>query len=90
MAHENLADLSDLHLFHGWRDGDNNKGKVFYRRLAPKILRYFRRNVFDTSKVEELVQETFLEAHRSTAMEVNNPPRVSVRDRRARHLPLYP
>jgi RNA polymerase sigma factor (sigma-70 family) len=73
MAHENLADLSDLHLFHGWRDGDNNKGKVFYRRLAPKILRYFRRNVFDTSKVEELVQETFLEAHRSTAMEVNNP-----------------
>jgi RNA polymerase sigma factor (sigma-70 family) len=73
MAPENHSELSDLDLFRGWRAGDNSMGKLFYRRLAPKILQYFRRNVFDTSKVEELTQETFIAAMRPTSTEVNNP-----------------
>jgi RNA polymerase sigma factor (sigma-70 family) len=73
MAHENHSDRSDLDLFRGWRAGDNTMGKLFYRRLAPKILQYFRRNVFDTSKVEELTQETFIAAMRPTNAEVHNP-----------------
>jgi RNA polymerase sigma-70 factor (ECF subfamily) len=63
MAHEHL---SDVDLFRGWRQGDRDMGKVFYQRLAPKILAYFRRNVFDRSKVEELTHDTFVEALNST------------------------
>lgn len=68
-----LEHLSDLDLFLGWRAGDKGKGKAFYQRLAPKIMRYFRRNVFDKSRVEELLQDTFVEALRSTTSEVTNP-----------------
>lgn len=73
MAHENVSELSDLDLFAGWRAGDRDKGKVFYRRLAPKIVRYFRRNILDVARIEELTHDTFLEAKRSTNAEVNNP-----------------
>jgi RNA polymerase sigma-70 factor (ECF subfamily) len=78
MAHEHL---SDVDLFRGWCDGDREMGKVFYQRMAPKILAYFRRNVYDRSKVEELTHDTFVEAlhstakaaERGTAKEVGNP-----------------
>jgi RNA polymerase sigma factor (sigma-70 family) len=64
---------SDLEVFERWRQGDAAMGKVFYERLAPKLLAYFRRNVFDRASVEELMHETFIECMRSRAVKVTNP-----------------
>lgn len=70
MAHDKLTDLE---LFLGWRGGDRSMGSAFFLRLGPKLANYFRRNVYDRSKVEELVQETFLAAINSRHIEVTNP-----------------
>lgn len=66
--------LTDLELFDGWRRGDTALGKLFFRRYAPKIMGYFRRNVYDRAQIEELVQDTFLECLKvSKQVEVTNP-----------------
>jgi len=70
MAHEHLTDLE---LFEGWSRGDRGMGSAFYQRIAPKLSNYFRRNVYDRSKVEELVQETFLAAIKPRNVVVSNP-----------------
>lgn len=48
-------------------------GKLFFQRHAPKLVGYFRRNVYDRSQVEELVQDTFLECSRGSQAVVVNP-----------------
>jgi RNA polymerase sigma factor (sigma-70 family) len=67
------AQLTDLVVFERWRQGDNAMGKLFYQRTAPKLLAYFRRNVFDRNVVEELMHDTFLECMRSRSTTVTNP-----------------
>jgi len=65
--------LTDLEVFERWRRGDAVMGKLFYQRTAPKLLAYFRRNVFDRNVIEELMHDTFLECMRSKVVTVANP-----------------
>lgn len=65
--------LTDLEVFERWRGGDAAMGRLFFQRHAPRLMAYFRRNVYDKSVVEELVHETFIECMRSTNAAVTNP-----------------
>lgn len=66
------TNLPDSEVFARWRSGDAGMGKLFFRRHAAKLLGYFRRNVYDRSQAEELVQDTFLECLRGHGS-VDNP-----------------
>lgn len=65
--------LTDLEVFDRWRRGDAAMGKMFFQRLAPRLMAYFRRNVYDRAVVEELVHETFVECMRASGTAVANP-----------------
>ena len=60
--------LTDRELSNGWRRGNPALEKMTFRKFAPQIMGYFRQNVYDCDKVEELVQETFFEC-----LKVNKP-----------------
>jgi len=56
---------SDEHLFAAYVGGDRAAFETLFRRLAPQLLRLFRRDIWRPQDAEELVQETFLRAHRA-------------------------
>lgn len=57
MTHEAL---SDLELLAGWRRGDREMAAALYRRYYRPIVGFFRRNVYDRSQIDALVQDTFV------------------------------
>ncbi|MCY0987225.1 sigma-70 family RNA polymerase sigma factor [Nannocystis sp. ILAH1] len=59
--------LTDLELLARWRAGDHAMGSALYRRYAPAITSFFRRNARDRADVEELAQETFIALRRSNS-----------------------
>ena len=65
--------LTDLEVFDRWRRGEAAMGKLFFQRMGPRLMAYFRRNVYDRSTVEELVHETFIECMRTSGTAVANP-----------------
>lgn len=58
---------SDQELFVAYVDGDAEAFTELFTRLAPQLLRLFRRDLWRPQDAEELVQETFLRAHRASA-----------------------
>lgn len=53
------AMTDDRELLTLWRGGDNAAGKQLYARHGAAVTAYFRRKLFDTSEVEQLVNQTF-------------------------------
>jgi RNA polymerase sigma-70 factor (ECF subfamily) len=42
-----------------WRTGDNVAGRALFAKFGPAITGYFQRKLFETSDVQELVNQTF-------------------------------
>jgi RNA polymerase sigma factor (sigma-70 family) len=49
----------DRELLSLWRSGDDAAGKQLFARHGAAITAYFRRKLYDTSEVEQLVNQTF-------------------------------
>ena len=58
---------TDEALFAAYVDGDAAAFDALFRRYAPSLLALFRRDIYRPQDAEELVQETFLRAHRAAA-----------------------
>lgn len=58
---------TDEALFLAHLDGDRAAFEELFRRIAPQLFRLFQRDVWRAQDAEELVQETFLRAHRAAA-----------------------
>ncbi len=58
---------TDEELFAAYVRGDVVAFDVLFRRYAPSLLGLFRRDIYRPQDAEELVQETFLRAHRAAA-----------------------
>lgn len=56
----------DLDLLRAWRSGKAYPGTLLFQRYAPKLTRYFQRNVYDTTAIPDMIQDTFLRCHRGT------------------------
>ena len=59
-----MSELSDEALFAAYIRGDPGAFEELFRRYAPVLIRLFRRDIYRSQDAEELVQETFLRAHR--------------------------
>ena len=62
-----MTDRSDEELFAAYVAGDREAFEALFRRYAPQLLRLFRRSLWRPQDAEELVQETFLRAHRAAS-----------------------
>ncbi len=62
-----MSSRTDEELFRAYLAGDAAAFDALFRRYAPRLLRLFRRAVWRPQDAEELVQETFLRAHRAAA-----------------------
>lgn len=52
-------------LMEAYQEGEIRAFEALYRRLAPQILSYLRWKALDASLAEDLLQEVFLQVHRS-------------------------
>lgn len=62
-----MKDWTDEQLFTAYVGGDAAAFAELFGRYAPRLLRMFRRDLWRPQDAEELVQETFLRAHRAAA-----------------------
>lgn len=62
-----MTQASDEQLFAAYVSGDEDAFEELFRRYAPVLVRLFHRDVFRPQDADELVQETFLRAHRAAA-----------------------
>lgn len=56
---------SDEQLMQAYLDGDTSAFRELFERYAPRLERVMRRKIDREQKVEELVQQTFLQLHRA-------------------------
>jgi len=60
-----MGERSDEVLFQAYIDGDQDAFSELFRRWAPRLTALMRRSVWVPGDVQELVQQTFLQLHRS-------------------------
>jgi RNA polymerase sigma-70 factor (ECF subfamily) len=64
-ARNSADDALEAELVERWSKGDQRAFREVYQRYAPVLARRLRRILWRESEVEDLLQMTFLEAHRS-------------------------